>query len=176
VGRILSIYFTSSRAILSRKRGITEANMSKDTAQDSNLNKNALSFIGFWQLVASELGSSRLKINDKTNSIQHLVDCNSDPKDYLKKAIQQSYKRSNCHHLRDTVDLNAVLDVLGETAYTLQNQHADDLLDIELLEEIAWLISERYPNHLAITPPVLREEPTVISLSKTKIIKANSRL
>ena len=149
--------------------------MSKDSAQDPHLNEKALSFIGFWQFIATELGSSRLKINSKTNSIRHVVDCNSDPKDYLKKAIHQSYKLSNCHHLRDAVDLNAVLDVLGEAAYELQNQHADDLLDIELLEEIAWLIGERYPNQLKLEPSALPEKATIVSLSKTKIIRANSR-
>lgn len=152
--------------------------MSKHSTQDSYLTGKALSFVDFWQSIASELGSSRLRINTKAPSIRYFIDGNSDPKDYLKNAIEQSYKRSNCHHLRDTIDLNAVLDVLGETAYQLQGLEADDLLDIELLEEIAWIISERYKSLLGLKEKASAhpEDATVISLLKTKILQANSRL
>jgi len=156
--------------------------MSKHSAQDPHITGKALSFTRFWQFIASELGSSRLKVNPKASSIQRFVDRSSDPKDYLKNAIHQSYKLSNCHHLKDVINLNAVLDVLGETAHQLQGQKADDLLDIELLEEIAWLISERYIDIIDLGQNVATEKSTtlpkraaVISLSKAKIVKANSR-
>ena len=118
--------------------------MSKHSAQDSTNMCKAPAFTDFWQVVASQLGSSKLKVNLKATSIGTFVESSGDQKDYLREVIKLSYKRSHCYHLRDTIDLEAVLDILGETAYELQGQQADDLLDIELLEEIAWLIGERF--------------------------------
>lgn len=159
--------------------------MSKHSASNTELTDNTLSFIVFWRFIASEIGSSRLKINEKADSIKNLIDDTSDPKEYLKNIIMQSYKRSKCNHLRDTVDLNSILDVLGETAFELQGQQADDLLDIELLEEIAWLLCERYQHALNLPEKDSRNPDDckqtgskdngarVISLSKAKIIKSN---
>ena len=157
--------------------------MSKHSASNTQLSNNTLSFIVFWQFIASEIGSSRLKINEKADSIKNLIDDTSDPKEYLKNIIKQSYKRSKCNHLRDTVDLNSILDILGETAFELQGQQADDLLDIELLEEIAWLLCERYQHALNLPEKDSQKSSkqagnksssaSVISLSKAKIIKSN---
>jgi len=159
--------------------------MSKHSASNTQLTDKSLSFIVFWQFIASEIGSSRLKINEKADSIKSLIDDSSDPKEYLKNIILQSYKRNKCNHLRDTIDLNSILDILGETAFELQGQQADDLLDIELLEEIAWLLCERYQHVLNLPENELqnagsskeadskRNGARVISLSKTKIIKSN---
>lgn len=106
-------------------------------------------FAVFWCEVASELGTSRLRINTQAKNIHQLVDRNSDCRSYLHDTIRQSYKMSKCHHLGSPISLEHVLDLLGETAYKLQNNQHDDLFDIELLEEIAWHINDRYAPHLS---------------------------
>jgi len=133
----------------------------------------------FWLTIASGLGNSRLKLNRKASSIHRFIDQNSDHKDYLRQAIQQSYKLSRCSHLRDPIDLNCVLDILGEIAFELEGARADDLLDIELLEEIAWLIGERFQQSLELDVTHDDQATTgskVISLDKVRIKRANSNL
>jgi hypothetical protein len=151
--------------------------MGKHSARDSTNIRKAPLFADFWQLIASELGSSRLKINSTAQSISTFIDSSGDQKDYLRDVIKQSYKRSQCYHLRDAIDLEAVLDILGETAYALQGQHADDLMDIELLEEIAWLIGERFwVNVQPPKTPVAPKAARVVNLSDSKIRRANAKL
>ena len=147
----------------------------------------------FWGFIATQLGSSRLKINAGANTIHQLLDQDSDHRQYLKDIITQSYKRSRCHHLHAPINVNYVLDILGETAFELQGKHCDDLLDIELLEEIAWHIDERYAQHidtgtLDTTESGKREsgkresgkresgkKADVLSLPRAKIRRANAR-
>jgi len=150
--------------------------MSKHSVENPDKTGKCVSFLDFWNTVATELGSSRLKINPNAGSIHRFIDCNSDHKEYLKKVIQLSYKQSECNHLRDNVNLECVLDILGETAYQLQGQQADDLLDIELLEEIAWLISERYESSLKLATTNQHAHTPVISLDKFKIRRSNAKL
>ncbi len=150
--------------------------MSKHSAQDSNKFAKSPTFTDFWRTIANELGSSRLKINARATSIHKFIDRNSDHKEYLRQAIQQSYKRSHCNHLRDTINLESVLDILGEIAFELQGAQADDLLDIELLEEIAWLIGERFQLALPVQENSTQSQVQVVSLDKAKIRRANLRL
>lgn len=161
--------------------------MSKHSAQSSNNFGKSPSFIDFWRIIARELGSSRLKINKNASSISKLLDRNSDHKEYLRQAIQQSYKGSRCNHLRDPINLECVLDILGEIAFQLQGARADDLMDIELLEEIAWLIGERFAPALPVEQIDQQRSPNrpqsagkskaqVVSLDKAKIRRANLRL
>ena len=147
----------------------------------------AVSFFDFWLYIADQLGDSRLRINKNADTIHQLIDLGSDHTPQLRKAIIQSYKRSLCYHLRAPIDLISVLDILGETAYELQGKQLDDLLDIELLEEIAWYISERFGA--IITEQLGRSESTslrqphkqtapckVVSLPNEKIRRLNARL
>jgi len=136
-------------------------------------------FIEFWLFIGSELGSSRLKLNSHAESIHQVLDKGSDHQHYLKNIITQSYKRSRCNHLRAPININHVLDVLGETAYELQGKRCDDLMDIELLEEIAWHIGERYERHLNIPTQNHTKDDRkaeVLSLPNAKIRRANIRL
>jgi hypothetical protein len=113
--------------------------------------------------------------------------------------IQQSYKRCHCYHLKARFDVNVALDILGETSYTLQGNKEDDLMDIELLEEIAWLINQHYGQAIEMPDSMLSDihneekgeerdlcEPgsnkasskkssPVISMTKLKIRRANRR-
>ncbi|MBX2848496.1 MAG: hypothetical protein KTR16_09250 [Acidiferrobacterales bacterium] len=135
-----------------------------------------LEFSQFWSYIAHQLGSSRLKIISDAADIHGLIDSNADIEDYLKNAIKESYKRSQCNNLRNPVSLDAVLDILGEIAFSLRNNHLDDLLDIELLEEIAWHIDNRYRQYLDLDPePSQSHKGQLISFPQYKIRIANIR-
>lgn len=140
----------------------------------------SLEFIRFWLFIAQQLGSSRLKINAGAVNIHELIDQGNDAKDYLKTAIKESYKRSQCNHLRSTISIDSVLDILGETAFALRHNHRDDLFDIELLEEIAWYIDARYKIHLVIEAHDIKSKSTkqgqLVSFPNYKIRAANTRL
>lgn len=155
--------------------------MKKDSAPNSENSTGTLSFLEFWLVAAQELGDARLKINPHAKSVKRLLAANSDHREFLSAIVQQSYQRSRCQHLRDAINLNTVLDILGETAYSLKGQQADDLLDIELLEELAWIISQRYLQHIDMPPCpqpdyVGKTDAKVVSLDKVKIVQANRRL
>ena len=137
----------------------------------------ALEFIQFWLFIAQQLGSSRLKLNPRARDVHDLFDRNNDSKGYLKQIILDSYKRSRCHSLYSQISIDVVLDLLGETAYQLRNNHLDDLFDIELLEEIAWHISDRYKHYLHIeTTSSDQSTGQLISFPQYKIRIANTRL
>jgi hypothetical protein len=154
--------------------------MNKDSVPNSEKPTRSLSFVEFWVVAAQEVGDARLRINPEARNAKQLLAMNSDHRDYIPVIVQQSYQRSHCRHLRDAIDLNVVLDLLGETAYSLKGQHADDLLDIELLEELAWIISQRYLHHLDMPECNQPEDKMtstaqVVSLNKVKILQANQR-
>lgn len=139
-----------------------------------------IQFLEFWRLVASELGTSRLRINTEAKTIHELVDKDSDNRPYLSEAIRKSYKLSRCQHLASPISLEHVLDILGETAYTLQGDQRDDLFDIELLEEIAWHISDRYSVQLSKLlrddeqPEKRSQSAQIVSFPNYKIRRANN--
>lgn len=139
-------------------------------------------FIEFWLHVASELGTSRLHINKSAKSIKNVIHPNSDAPTYLHDAIKKSYKFSQCQHLTSPINLESVLDILGETAYVLQGEQADDLLDIELLEEIAWVIGSRYAEHIKTSLNANQPKDSdssqcqIVSFPNYKIRKANSNI
>jgi hypothetical protein len=169
--------------------------MSKDSLQIKKINGKTIIFSEFWNTIASGLGNSRFKINTKAESIKYFLDPESDHKDFLRILIQQSYKRCRCYHLNARFDVNVALDILGETSYALQGNKEDDLLDIELLEEIAWLIDQHYGQAIEMPDSMLVDghseerylcQPSsskissnkagpVISLSKLKIRRANRK-
>lgn len=138
--------------------------------------KTPIEFIQFWSYIASQLGSSRLKINPKAHNIHNLFDADNDSKDFIKQAIIESYKRSQCNNLSNQISVDIVLDILGEIAYELRNNHLDDLFDMELLEEIAWHINDRYRQHLDLATQQ-QDGPTgiVVSFPQYKIRIANAR-
>lgn len=108
-------------------------------------------FLQFWLFIAEQLGNSRLKIDAQAKTIQQLLSRTCDHSGLLYNVIHQSYKHNRCHHLKSPICCESVLDILGEAAYSLRNNKCDDLFDIELLEEIAWHISQRY-GHCISTP------------------------
>ena len=122
------------------------------------------------------MGSVRIKINENASSINDFIHPDSDS---IKDIIRASYTRSQCYHLDSEVNVNDVLDILGEHAHQINGNLAADLLDIELLEEIAWHISERFINYIDIPQPTKspdEETARIISFPAAKIRKANSRL
>lgn len=167
--------------------------MSKDSVKIQAQNCDFLGFSDFWQTIANELGNSRIKVNVKAESIKQFLEADSDHREFLRKLIYQSYKRCRCYHLNARFDVNIALDVLGETSFNLKGNKEDDLLDIELLEEIAWLISQLFEHKIDMPSSLLNTEnhkvaghtsrspkpstaPTktpIISLSKRKIRLAN---
>ena len=102
------------------------------------------SFYEFWVDVAEQLGDHRLQVCKNAKSVSSFIAHNSDHKAFLYDAIQETYRRCRCHNLYSPLNMDSVLDVLGETAFTLRGDHQDELFDIELLEEIAWYISQRH--------------------------------
>ena len=117
--------------------------------ESGSASEQTVTFRIFWEFIAQQLGDAWLTLNPSAHKVSELVSLSYDPKEYLKQVIVQSYKRSACKNLDSPINLAEVLDVLGETAYSLQGERRDDLFDIELLEEIAWHISDRYAEQLA---------------------------
>ena len=145
--------------------------------------KKSVSFRRFWLCVAQELGSAWLRLDPKARRLQEFIASSYDPKEYLRDIITQSYKRSHCCGLDSDINLDALLDILGETAYGLRGQKRDDLFDIELLEEIGWLIGDRYRHMLPVQHGDVPDQPRsenssapVVSFPDFRIRKANARL
>jgi hypothetical protein len=146
----------------------------------------SVGFRSFWLQVASELGEARLHLDGSAHNLDDFIMDDSDVRIYLHKAIRATYRDSHCQHLDSPISLECVLDTLGETAYKLQNEQVGDLFDIELLEEIAWLICDRYADQVtallarcdAWQPPEPpdRNSALVISFPDYKIRRANARL
>ncbi len=169
--------------------------MSKDFVQIKRIKGKSLTFSEFWCTIASELGNSRLKVDRKAQSIRYFLALESDHRAFLRTLIHQSYKRCHCYHLNAPIDVNIVLDLLGETNHTLQGSKEDDLLDIELLEEIAWLVSRHYHQLIEMPTSMLPDQTCfsdkspsqassrsstntnqIVSISGMKIRKANQKL
>ena len=141
----------------------------------------------FWRFIAKELGNSRLKINVSARSIHDFLITDGDQKAYLRDAVKKSYKLNQCHHLGSPICVISILDILGEAAYKLQSNKQDDLFDIELLEEIAWHIGQRFAEHFEIEKEsyfakssrgLSNSEPSnnVSSLPDARIRRANALL
>jgi len=140
--------------------------------------KQQVEFRHFWKFIAKQIGDSRLTLNHSARKVENFMQLDCDPKNCLRSVSIESYKRSNCKNLNSPVDLNVVLDVLGETAYALRGQSRDDLFDIELLEEVAWHIANRYSSLIHIEQPN-KDSTTgakIISFPDYRIRKANTRL
>ncbi len=153
--------------------------MSKPSKPKNKLSATHIQFIDFWIKVAAELGTSRLNINHKAKSIHDLFHKNSDARPYLVNAIKQSYEQNKCQHLHSPISVDVVLDILGETAFKLSGNQRDDLLDIELLEEIAWCIDNDFFSYLDIShtddcsDTLNSNDAKVISFSRYKSVKSN---
>ncbi len=158
--------------------------MSKRRKQNPNHPYKSVKFIDFWCEVALEVGSHRFSINDQAKQLQDLFSKKDIHADHVKNLVRQSLPDPH-GNLEQTIDVTRLLDELGEVAFELRKNSADDLLDIEFLEEIAWVISSRY-HHLIRHPkkcsepafqPRQRQEPArVFSLSTFKTRRANRRL
>ena len=130
--------------------------------------------MNFWQYIASQIGSARLQINKDADSINDFIDPDCG---FIKDIIRTSYSKSKCYHLQSSIDLNLLLDSLGEHAYQLNEKLDADLFDIELLEEIAWHIGERFLICVKIQNQSQKKTSAqVISLPDAKIRRANALL
>jgi len=137
----------------------------------------SVSFIEFWRFIAKSLGDSRLRIRNQAVSIESFLAPNSDHREFLRDVIITSYFESDCCGLDDAVNMNVVLDAMGEAAYELQGRNKDDLLDIELLEEIAYLMQQKYNYLIDIQMPSegFASSSEVISFVDSKIRRANTQ-
>lgn len=141
------------------------------------MKKTKVSYLDFWLFIASQLGTARLHLYAEATSFSQLFIQPSDPQHHLRRAIEQSYHASGCRSFRSPVDLFTALDALGEAAYQLRGNQADDLLDIELLEEIAWLITTHFGYLLTLPEHEHGQQnrSQVVSLANVRISRANSR-
>ncbi|MCH2189795.1 MAG: hypothetical protein MK188_02570 [Gammaproteobacteria bacterium] len=112
----------------------------KDTSFDP------LTFLGFWIVMSEGIGNNRLELNPKAKAIDEMFLSDNLYQEHIKLLIQNTLNDKS-KSLKQPIDINQVLDALGETAYSLRQNQADDLYEIELLEEIAWHINEKY-GHL----------------------------
>jgi len=124
------------------------------------------------------MGSNHLHINVNAKSIHEFVSPDSH---FLRDIVRNSYTRSHCYNLHSILNIEVVLDILGEQAYCLKGDVVDDLLDIELLEEIAWHIGERYRHCLDLkkipnNTKQKRYRNNVIDFPSRKIRQANAKL
>ena len=130
--------------------------------------------MSFWHYIAHQIGSARLQINKDADSINDFIDPDCG---FIKDIIRTSYSKSKCYHLQSSIDLNLLLDSLGEHAYQLNEKLDADLFDIELLEEIAWHIGERFLAHIKLqNQNQTKVSAKIISLPNAKIRRANSQL
>lgn len=106
-----------------------------------------VTFLQFWTYISQQIGNNRLELNLSAKSLQDLFIKGSIHPEHLKKLVTNSLKNKQ-GTLDQKINLHQLLDDLGLTAYTLRQGDADDLFDIELLEEIAWHISERFSRSL----------------------------
>jgi len=145
-----------------------------------------VSFRSFWQYIAQELGDAWLGLNAEAHNLKEFIELSYDPKEYMRQVIMQSYKRSGCCGLDSEISVDAVLDILGEIAFSLRGERRDDLFDIELLEEIAWHIGNRFSHLIECNQKELNDiDPErhttvecapVVSFPKYRIRKANAQL
>jgi len=136
---------------------------------------NKVKFIDLWLFLSREIGNSRLPLNVNAQTIHELVQYQDEHNGFITKIIQQTYKQNRCHHLTSPINIESVLDNLGETAYHLRDNQQDDLLHIELLEEIGWHIIQRYGHMIQCN---ISNNPTVkgeiISLMEYRTKRANN--
>ena len=144
----------------------------------------SVSFLDFWTIVATELGHARLHLDTQASDLNGFILERSDVRTYLHRAIKRTYRESHCQNLNSPIVFECVLDVLGETAFQIQQDKSGDLFDIELLEEIAWLICDRFSDQVtqlvarcqAWTPAPQRNSAKILSFTDHKIRRENLRL
>ena len=168
-------------------RSAQTGQMDKHEQQQANI-VNAVGFKAFWLSVSMELGQARLHLDEAAQCLDGFIQEHSDVRTYLHRAIKRTYRESRCQNLDSPISIECVLDTLGEAAYELQTENSGDLFDIELLEEIAWLICDRYADQVTELvarckawqcPDKATSESTpaqIISFPDYKIRRANARL
>ena len=117
--------------------------MAIHTEQGGSSIEMNVTFLQFWTYISQQIGNNRLELNVSAKNLQDLFIKDSIYPEHLKKLITNSLDNKQST-LDQKINLHKLLDDMGLTAYTLRQRDADDLFDIELLEEIAWHISERF--------------------------------
>lgn len=131
------------------------------------------SFFEAWCFLSDNIGSSRLPVNRQASDIHQFIISQDDQLGFMKQVIRNCYQSCQCHNLQSTINIETMLDVLGETAYQLTQQNKDDLVMIELLEEIGWLLVQAYGQHLKQPQQAKHTPAEIVSLPDHKVRRAN---
>lgn len=158
--------------------------MSKHPDKNFVSNIKPTSFVAFWSTIGADLPEGMLVLRDRPKSTEALFATRSNHSDLLREVILGSYAACKCDTVDDAIDINTVLDLMGDAAFNRQMHNTDDLLDIEMLEEIAYLICLHfgsqivYPQsrYLDKTDTNKFEKSSVVSIEKAKIHFANRQL
>ncbi len=118
--------------------------MSKHKNHTQDISLQSPSFSDFWGTVCDQLGDHRIAINCCADSKRDLLDAESLHPEFVKELIYACFDRSQ-KTKQHRVDFCMLLDHMGILAHGMRESQSDDLLDIELLEEIAWVINTHYP-------------------------------
>lgn len=110
--------------------------------------RRRISFKSFWVGIERLLGDSNIVLEIDAQNIKDFIIHTKQAHEFSKDLIQRSYRASNCTNLGSPIDLNKVLDIMGEIVWTMRLDSNDDLLSVELLEEIALHISTYHPEQI----------------------------
>jgi len=131
-----------------------------------------LSFREFWLSMQNLVGESSITLETQASTIKEFIDNTKQPFSFSQELIIRSYKASDCVNLESNIDLNSVLDVMGDIAWNLKLNSNDDLMSVELLEEIAHYISTLYKEQ--IKPKANTSDNDAVE-EQSKIIQFKSR-
>lgn len=119
--------------------------MSKHKNHCQDISIKSPSFSDFWRTVCDQLGDHRIAINSCAEGKRDLLNAESLHPDFVKELVYACFDRSQ-KTKKHRVDVSALLDHMGILAHGMRESYSDDLLDIELLEEIAWVINTHFPH------------------------------
>jgi hypothetical protein len=120
-------------------------------SNNTNEIERSLSFRQFWLNIESLVGSNNIALEVNAKHIKQFIDNAKQPHHFVKDLITRSYNESFCNNLNSPIDVNKVLDIMGEIAWKLRINCNDDLLSVELLEEIALHISTMHAEQITVT-------------------------
>lgn len=139
------------------------------------LNKsNVIKFIELWDYLSYEIGNSRLPLNKSALTISELSQDQNSP-EFIKELLKQCYIKNHCRNLTSPVNIETILDCLGESAYHLRDNQKDDLMHIELLEEMAWHIVKSYGHLIKIETNSNDKKCKISSIKNHQIRIENSK-
>ena len=106
----------------------------------------AIRFKDFWLTMSCLAGDTRLTMDAKADTLGEFI---SDQEEYfIRQLMTTVYSCSKCSSIYSHIDLRCVFDALGESGLHMRQTDSDDLLNVELLEEIAWLTTQYFPQQV----------------------------